>query len=58
MNSSRAKSPCSGKGFWRKGAFQVKRRYDCRTSDFCAKEIDERAGEASKGTAKTKLEKI
>ena len=58
MNSSRAKSPRSGKGFWRKGAFQVKRRYDCRTSDFCAKKIDERAGEASKGTAKTKLEKI
>lgn len=58
MNSSRAKSPCSCKGFWRKGAFQVKRRYDCRTSDFCAKKIDERTGEASKRVAKTKLEKI
>ena len=58
MNSSRAKSPCSGKGFWRKGTFQVKRRYDCRASDFCAKKIDERAGEASKRVAKTKLEKI
>lgn len=58
MNSSRAKSSCSGKGFWRKGAFQVKRRHDCRASDFCAKKIDERAGKASKRVAKTKLEKI